>query len=86
MTLIQRQDALVAKLEALYRKHFDSGASAFGGHITGPRSRLKRLHCEELIAAGYSKREAWESAEQCNDVAYRNADHAALVRQMGGAA
>ncbi len=86
MTLIQRQDALVAKLEPLYRKHFASGSSGFGGYIVGPRSRFKRLHHQELIAAGYTKQQALESAEQCDQVAYRNADHEHFMAQMGAAA
>lgn len=86
MSLIQRQDALVAKLEAIYAKFFANGGGAKGGYITGPRSKAKRLHREEMIAAGYTKQEALESAEQCDQVAYRNADHAAYVKQMGGAA
>lgn len=44
------------------------------GHTIGLRSKAKRLHREEMIAAGYSAREALESAEQCDQVAYRNAD------------
>lgn len=72
MTLIQRQDALVAKLEPIYRERAKRGW--FGEDLIGKRSKLKRLHREEMIEAGYTKKEAGQSAEQCDQVAYRNVD------------
>jgi hypothetical protein len=86
VTLIQRQDALVAKLQPLYREHFQRGNPGFMQHTIGLRSRAKRLHREELIAAGYTHQEAMESANQCDAVAYRNADHAQFMAQMGAVA
>lgn len=86
MSLIQRQNALVAKLEDLYRKHFSRGYAGFGQDICGLRAKFKRQHVEEMLAAGYTRKEAMESAEQCNDVAYRNADSEAFMNQMGAAA
>ena len=86
MTLIQRQAALVAQLESLYKTHFSMGHKAFSGKTIGTRSKLKRLHVEDMLKAGYSKQEAQASAEQCNDVAYLNADCHAFETQMGVAA
>ncbi len=83
MTLIQRQDKLVAELEPVHRRRLQIGHGA-GGWYGGTRSRLKHRHIEEMIAAGYSRREAAESAQQCDDVAYRNADYNSLMVQLQG--
>lgn len=69
MTLIQRQDALVAKLLPIHLKRINECGGRVYGDIAGARSKTKRLHIEELIAAGYSKREAADSASQCDDMA-----------------
>nr|WP_295075338.1 hypothetical protein [uncultured Roseateles sp.] len=79
MILIQRQDVLVAQLEQIYSEHLKRGRAAFGQDIIGRRSRAKRLHREELAAAGYSPKEASESAEQCDQVAFRNAEFLATM-------
>lgn len=86
MSLIQRQDALVAKLEPIYLARISSGRSGMDGASAGRRSKAKRLHAEELMAAGYSRDEAWQSANDCDQVAYRNADHTAFLAQMGAPA
>lgn len=85
MSLIQRQDALVALLEPVHRKYIKLGNSA-GGAYAGTRSRLKNRHIAEMRAAGYSKSEAAESAQQCDEVAYRNADYEILMERMGAVA
>lgn len=74
MTLIQRQDALVAQLETVHRRFMTLGHGA-GGAYGGNRSRMKHRHIAELRAAGYSQREAAESAQQCDEVAYLNANY-----------
>lgn len=84
MTLIQRQDALVAKLEPIHRDCIARGWK--GEAAIGTRSKLKRLHREEMMKAGYTRDEARQSAEDCDQVAFRNADHAALAAQLGVAA
>ena len=80
-TLIQRQDRLVAELEPVHRKRLLSGHGG-GGWYGGTRSRIKHRHITEMLAAGYTRREAVESASQCDDVAYRNADYDVLMSQM----
>lgn len=82
-TLIQRQDALVAQLEPVYRKRRAHGY--LGAHLAAQRSRAKRLHCEEMRAAGYTQREAMESAQQADDVACLNVDHEDLLAVLGAA-
>lgn len=82
MTLMQRQDALVAKLEPVHRRFIGMGNSG-GGAYAGQRSRLKHVHIAEMRAAGYSRSEAAESAQQCDDVARLNAAHD--VTREGGA-
>lgn len=84
MSLIQRQDALVKDLEVIYQFHFQMGYKSFSGATIGRRSRAMRLHAEAMMKDGYSRQEAWDSAHQCNDVAFLNAGHQALVAQMGG--
>ena len=86
MSLIQRQDALVAKLEPIYFARISSGRPGMDCSSAGQRSRAKRLHAEELMAAGYSRDEAWQSANDCDQVAYRNADHSAFLTSMGAPA
>lgn len=81
MTLIQRQDALVAKLEPVYKRFFKFGY--MGQDAIGIRSKAKRLHREEMEAAGYTKQEAIDSAQDCDGIAYRNADHAEFMAGMG---
>lgn len=83
MTLIARQQQLVALLQPIHRQRIEGSS---GGRFGGLRSRHKHKHVEEMVAAGYTRREAAESAQQCDDIAHLNADHDALVRQMGGAA
>lgn len=78
MTLIQRQNGLVAQLEPIHRKFIKLGNSG-GGAYAGMRSRVKHRHIEEMRAAGYSQREAAESAQQCDEVARLNADHDAAL-------
>lgn len=70
MTLIQRQDALVAQLVAIYTLYVNRGARGMGGDLCGRRSKAKRLFRESMIAAGYSNREAVEAQSQCNDMAW----------------
>lgn len=86
MSLIARQDALVAQLEPIYRERLKRGHAGIGQDLIGRRSRVKRLHREELIAAGYPKHQANESAEQCDQIAKLNADHEHFIQEMGGAA
>lgn len=86
MSLIQRQDALVAKLEAIYLSRMRDGRFSMDGMACGQRARAKRLHAEELMAAGYSKEEAWQSVNDCDQVAQVNASHASFLAQMGAAA
>lgn len=75
-TLIERQSALVAQVTPIYRERLERGW--MGQDLSGQRSRLNRLHIEAMLRDGYSRREAAESAQQCNDVASLNAacDHA----------
>lgn len=83
MSLIQRQEALVQVLERqVWRPYFALGRR-LGQDLAGIRSRLKRLHAEELMKVGYTKAQAWESAEQCNDVAFRNMDHEDALKGLG---
>jgi hypothetical protein len=82
MSLITRQDALVAQLQPVHAKRIRLGA---GGWWAGTRSRFKNAHIAEMVAAGYSRREAAESAQQCDEMAQLNADHDALIAQMGAA-
>lgn len=82
MTLIQRQDALVEQLMPIYRERLSRGW--MGQDLCGKRSRINRMHIESMLRDGYSQREAAESAQQCNDVASRNADHEQFISQMGG--
>jgi hypothetical protein len=78
-----RQDALVAQLEAVHRRRLEG---FLGGWFGGTRSRLKNRYIDEMVAEGYSRSEAAESAQRCDDIAYRRVDHAALLKQMGGVA
>ncbi len=70
MSLIQMQDRHVAALEPIYR------AGHKRGYIDGAlRHQLHNenyRHIDEMIAAGYSKREAAASSIQCNDMAGLN--------------
>ena len=84
-TLIQRQDACVALLEPIHRRFITLGIYG-GGAYAGMRSRVKHQHIAVMRAAGYSQREAAESAQQCDDVARLNADHELLMAQMGAKA
>lgn len=70
-TLIERQDRHVAALEPIYRDRFARGW--MGQDLCGRRARLNRKHVEELRAAGYSQREAAQSASDCCDMAALNA-------------
>lgn len=70
MSLIQRQDRLVASLEPIYKKAAERGY--VGNDTTGAAARIKRGHIEEMLAAGYTKPEAAESAEACSDTAWLN--------------
>jgi hypothetical protein len=70
MTLIQRQDALVAQLVAIYAVYAQRGRRGMGGDLCGRRAKANRFFRESMIAAGYSKREAVEAQEQCNDMAW----------------
>lgn len=81
MTLIQRQNALVAQLEPIHLLFIGMGTGG-GGAYSGHRARLKRQHIEDMRKAGHSQREAAESAQQCDDVARLKADHA--LTQKGG--
>jgi len=83
MSLIQRQDALVATLEPIYFARISSGRPGMCCQSSGQRSKAKRLHAEELMAAGYNRDEAWKSANDCDQVAHVNADHAVFMAQMG---
>ncbi|RUR71950.1 hypothetical protein EJP67_33380 [Variovorax guangxiensis] len=57
-----------------------------GGWWGGTRSKFKNRHISELIAAGYSRREAAESAQQCDDMAALNADYEAHAKNTGSEA
>lgn len=81
MSLITRQDALVAKLEPIYRQYLQQGW--IGSALAGQRSKAKRLHAEEMMGCGYTKDEAWASAKQCDQVAQLNASHADYLTSMG---
>ena len=83
MTLIQKQDQLVAQLEPIYFSRIAQGKSGMDGQASGLKSRAKRLHAEMLMKEGYTKDEAWQSASDCEQVAYRNADHKAYMAGMG---
>ena len=72
LTLVQRQDACVAQLEPIHRCFIALGNGG-GGAYAGKRSRVKHQHIAEMRAAGYSQREAAESASQCDDIAILNA-------------
>ena len=81
MSLIERQQRLVTQLEPIYRDRIAQGYAGMPNWLIGRRSKANRLHIEEMRAAGYSRREAAESAQQCNDIAALNAaaegaDHA----------
>lgn len=81
-TLVQRQNACVALLEPVHRRFIAIGHSA-GGAYAGARSRIKYRHINEMRKAGYTQREAAESAQQCDDIARLNADHDVLMAQLG---
>lgn len=66
-TLIQRQDALVARLVPIYRERLQRGW--MGQDLCGLRAKANRLHIEDMLAAGYTRQQAAESAQQCNDMA-----------------
>lgn len=70
MSLIARQDQLVTQLEPIYRQRIAQGY--MGGHLCGRRARLNRLHIESMVKDGYTKPQAAESAQQCNDIAALN--------------
>lgn len=87
-TLVQRQDACVALLEPIHR-HYIALGNGGGGAYAGKRARVKHQHIAAMRAAGYSQREAAESAQQCDDMARLNADYDLLMAQLvanGGAA
>ena len=71
MSLIERQERHVAALESIYRQRLARGY--MGGDLCGRRAVLNRRHIEEMRGAGYSQREATESAQQCCDMAALNA-------------
>lgn len=74
-TLIERQDRLVATLVTIHRRRLAECCGRIDGMAAGQRSRAKRLHIEEMRAAGYTQREAADSASQCDDVACLIAAH-----------
>ena len=51
MTLIQRQNALVAQLEPIHLRFIGMGTGG-GGAYSGHRARLKRQHIEDMRKAG----------------------------------
>lgn len=68
-TLIERQEACIRQLVPIHRRRLDQCRGRVDGMCAGQRSRAKRLHIEEMLAAGYSKKEAADSAAQCDDMA-----------------
>jgi hypothetical protein len=66
-TLIERQTKCIAALaqHCAYEANASKGKSA----NTNYAARLKRLHAEELMRAGYAKAQAWASAKDCYDMA-----------------
>lgn len=85
MSLIERQDQLVKKLEPIYLERLKRGTAGIGQDLVGARAKLNRLHIQEMRTVGYSQREAIDSYQQCNDVARLNAGHAHFAAQMGAA-
>jgi hypothetical protein len=86
MSTQAKEDALVIKLEAIYKTHFELGYVGFSNRTIGLRSKAMRLHAEDLMRGGTSHKTAWESAYRCNRLAYLHADSKALMTQMGAAA
>ena len=82
MTLIQRQDALVKKLVQVHMERLSRGW--FGQDLQAKRSIARRLHVQELVAAGYTKKDAADSAQQCDDVACLEAAHEHFAKSFGG--
>lgn len=70
MSLIQRQNRLVARLEPIYKKAAEAGY--LGNDTIGAAARAKRGHIKEMLEAGYTELEAAESAEACSDTAWLN--------------
>lgn len=81
MSLIQRQDALIAILQPVHAMHIKQGF-LYGDQIA-KKSIAKMKHRKELVEAGYSTQQAKESVFRCDEVAYRNADHEDLMQKMG---
>lgn len=73
-TLIQRQTRHVEALRQVCAERIRRGY--MGGDLAGKRAKLNRAHIEEMRAAGYSQREAAESAQQCWDMAWLEESHA----------
>jgi hypothetical protein len=81
VTLIQRQTELVAAIKPIYRMRIETGY--LGGSGAGTRARLKRLHAEQMIRDGYTKREAWDSANDCDQMAWLQASYESVEAGLG---
>lgn len=66
-TLIQRQQACIDQLTGSCRIAVicTDGRSAMDNRAV----RIKRLHAEAMMRAGYPKEQAWASAKDCHDMA-----------------
>lgn len=81
MSFIEKQTALVAQIKPLYLKRFKGGI--FGGQSVGFRSKYKRIHMEAMTKAGYTKTEAIQSANDCDDMAQLEAMCEATEQSLG---
>lgn len=72
MSLIRRQDALVAALEPIYRKNLERSHSGVAQDIIARAARVKHMHIKQMTMSGYSQSEASASAAQCAEVAWLN--------------
>jgi hypothetical protein len=86
MSLIQRQEALVKELEKAWRRQARCGYAGLADSVIGMRSKAMRLHAEAMIRDGYTKKDGWDSARQCDDVARLNVNHEQFMQQMGAPA
>lgn len=64
------QDRHVAALEPIYRAGHKRGY--LDGGLKYARTKENYRHIDEMIAAGYTKRQAADSSTQCNDMAALN--------------
>ena len=80
--LMREQNALQGRLERIWSYHYRNGTGMVARYTIDMKAKAKCLHVEALMAAGFTKSRAWESAEQCDELARMVASHADYMGKM----